>query len=112
MREIKFRAWDGEKFVKIQFDINPKYWASDMLDAFAWEQCTGLKDSNGKEVYEGDVMKDQYGGWVGKVYYSLDRAAFMISGSDGDKAPVPYNEEFCTWVVIGNIHENPELLDN
>ena len=73
-------------------------------------QFTGLKDCNGKEIYEGDVTDDNVG--IGSVEYSEKYAGFRVN----------YHNGYCKWFydyldsekrtleIIGNIHENPELL--
>ena len=75
-------------------------------------QCTGLYDKNGKEIYEGDVIKaDSENGEVsGDVRWDGIRAAFYIRFGDYDiyfpSGPKPERFE-----VIGNIYENTELLN-
>lgn len=78
-------------------------------------QSTGLKDKNGVEIFEGDILVNQYGN-VGYVAYLQQEAGFVVvkKKSDyrlghrntGESYDVSNNHE-----VIGNIHSNPELLE-
>lgn len=68
------------------------------------EQYTGLRDKNGNEIYEGDVIQNKHG-VVEEVVFSIDSFAC--------KKETNYRT-MCDWeevTVIGNIHENPELLE-
>lgn len=134
-REIKFRAWDKEtkkmhyQLVKprtdkntrdeliIQFDCTgysarteSKFIGSDCL-----MQYTGLKDKNGREIFEGDVVKimQKTETLLDKVIYDNHLCGFRFEGSVNDYC------DFCDWLregaefeVIGNIYENPKLLNN
>ena len=69
---------------------------------------TGLKDKNGKEIYGGDILDDGEG-HIGKVLYNERIASFAYEwGICGSTFMSLYTSDM---KVIGNIHENPELLE-
>ncbi|WP_367376043.1 YopX family protein [Lentilactobacillus kefiri] len=125
-REIKFRAWHmsfGPKW-PMQKMVHGK--ASSILalaemspDEYIVEQYTGLKDANGKEIYEGDILAWHSNiyrkhDWVGLVLYR--GAGFAVQESDKSYSSPEWLDCACRKdaniiEVIGNIHENPELLE-
>jgi len=122
-REIKFRAWDGEQMLnRTLFDRNWYTWENKCVrgavpnDARALEvmQYTGLKDKNGKEIYEGDIMDydDPEDSSVFAVEFS--NGAFRAGYIDWtvDLIYPTLNGINSQCRVIGNIYENPELLDD
>lgn len=107
MREIKFRAWDKEKREMILLEPNTSY--SDFKN-FELSQYTGLKDKNGKEIYEGDIFTDDD--------CSKKRFIFEYNGLNLTVREVGYRigslfitDDMIKLEVIGNIYENPELLE-
>lgn len=108
-REIKFRAWS--KINKIM--LKPKDlsgWTLEMInaDTFISMQYTGLKDKNGIEQFESDIVKRN--GIIGEIRWDNLEARFRIC-CDNAK-PIPCNYPVGSdWEVIGNIYENPDLLD-
>lgn len=73
------------------------------LGEYVLMQFTGLKDSKGKEIYEGDVVKFIEENLIGEIRYQDD--AFVMGGL-GIKSAARFPEKY---KIIGNIYENPEL---
>lgn len=155
MREIKFRAWDGQRMF---YGILPWAWDSviktgfwycsqsrDNNDVAKFEvdvqmskkdfiimQYTGLKDKNGKEIYEGDIIC--HVNYIDKPKYIIRFGIGYIDASDFEDYSIKINGFYLESIkkkkdeygygyppsimniydyseVIGNIYENPELLE-
>lgn len=128
MREIKFRAWlkRDKRMLPVKsiiFETNrvsvrlrERLWVSTEFDEIELMQFTGLKDKNGKEIFEGDIIKcsDGHDYYFGVVAYDKDYGNFgVIEDNDEDMDPFGYLFEWKNveeLEVVGNKYENPELL--
>ena len=115
MREIQFRVWDSynKKMIPTEGGFSLGSADSEMVGGpdYPVMQYTGLKDKNGKEVYESDIVIGIYNK-IGIIqYYALTpRSGFGIQYWDKDS--LRWSDEIgLEFEVIGNIYENPELLE-
>lgn len=138
MREIKFRAWDKQAKEMLTWlehsdwikDAIPHCHGDEWTERCIVEQYTGLKDKNGKEIYEGDKVEMEY-------KLNNEKSIGIVKMIDGcwsldftylpeHKRPYdPYNkilrrQDYLkmftmshqkTALIVGNRHENPELLE-
>ena len=129
MREIKFRVWDktfkmmlSPELVDIDFNegkievttdtLRYEEVYTDEIKDFVLMQYTNLKDKNGKEIYEGDILKVKFDTETINLYVRYDMGEYLL---------VKYGEwedslYACMWFheveVVGNIYENKDLIKN
>lgn len=125
MRPIRFRAWHGRG--KNMFVINERMHLQ--LQGNSWKiidvsfgsqfmsswdkdsdnvlmQYTGLKDVNGKEIYEGDILTTE----SGYGYVVWEDAAFAIKSPGSEAVDWVHSSVFNSSEIIGNIYSNPAFL--
>lgn len=111
MREIKFRAYSRASGNMIH---NPFYQGAGLNDIFSeatnfvYMQYTGLKDNNGIEIYEGDIMRSR--NWRTREHYHRTVKYFGGQFIYKPNLGVLY-DHIPSGEVVGNIYENPELLE-
>ncbi len=113
-RELRVKAWRTKAKV-----MSPVWTMLDVItfsgaagglansDEVIWLQLVGLRDSEGKEVCEGDIVSG-FDGLVGVIKWSNEDAAFVFSSKTG--GAMLCQQYLDNFEIIGNIYQNPELI--
>ena len=119
-REIKFRAWD-KHYNSMEY-INDLYWFEENGihdfndDNYIFMQNTGLKEKNGNDIYDSDIVKVTWGS--GKIvfyevkYYGSLGYHYLRDTKNKEDDDIICIYDYSQMDVIGNVFDNPELLKN
>lgn len=125
MRTLKFRGYSTERkewfYGYLVYDFNQPYIVGRVVEANEeyinferWEpvdpksvgQFTGLRDKNGKEIFEGDIVKHQWNGCEEEGPFIVESLEWAYIENRNEKN----GKLTCISEIIGNIYENPSLL--
>lgn len=132
-REIKFRIWLGDRYKQYpqgdkRCSHSPCMYGNigeigvlefQQRENYVIQQYTGLKDTNGEEIYEGDILERIGNGSFCKIVVSWsDKECCFVHNNVNNLhgSPSPLHDNFVNlcdwtyWIVCGNIFDNPELL--
>lgn len=121
MKKIDFKAWDTKRkmftnfmivdnMFKFMDKVTGAWIRDDEQKRFKLLQYTGLKDKNGVKIFEGDVLFHPLQGRRKVFYpYSETVASYGLRDIDNEFGST-LQDSHAVWEVIGNIHDNPELI--
>ena len=115
MTELKFRAWDYNEMsynitkLKCNNGLVEGFYLDDVYNFGHIMQYTGLKDINGKEIYEGDIIKKI--GLEINFIVVFNCVSFCIQDYENPHHNLSLLDCDACFEIIGNIYENPELLE-
>lgn len=123
MREFKFRAWDTEKqeMATVNFiglndyevgmeDEECRRWRATYPYVCRLMQYTNLKDKNGKEIYEGDILKVKLDDGEANLYVKYTNGEYCVVNEGKWEDSLYIYMYFGDVEVVGNIYENEDLL--
>ncbi len=112
--ETTIKHWDGRQEtvgVTIAYKVEEGFLEDTLVDPSSVGQYTGLKDKNGKRIFEGDIIRKTNEGRHAQIFTADIRTSFCTN-EKVYYGPCDYVIESCEYEIIGNIHDNPELLED
>lgn len=113
---FKFRVWDKyynnywtneEVKNNIEWLLYPD---NENIEDVIIEQCTGLRDKNGKLIYEGNIVENE-NGKIFVIEWCQDKLGYVARTNNPEETLESLDISWDCWKIIGNIHENPEFLN-
>lgn len=112
MRYFNFRVWDRSLGTWHYFSLHPLDGLFDLddraIDGSSLTQMTGLKDKNGKDIFEGDVLQDRLGG---RCVVRFESARYILVQARGAVYWPLSSDSSSHYEIIGNVIESPQLID-
>lgn len=122
----EFRAWDGEEMIYIS---DSAFWSLKIEASAEWVlyyksrihcrkssetglmQYLGIEDVEGEQIFEGDILRNESGAH-GLVWWNQEKGRYYLLSPDGDTVGLARETiKWDAWRIIGNVHENPEIMD-
>lgn len=107
---LNFRAWHAETKGYYYFNIyDLRKYSLDEYDDDDIEQCTGLEDKNSHLIYENDFIQAKNGN-IYLIEWCQEKLGFVARTNNPDDTLESLDISLCEWEIVGNIHENEDLL--
>ena len=114
MREIKFRVWDDDNKDMEYWGLQGRnYYACSGEERYHIMQYTGLRDKNDARIYEGDIIKSPFEAEYSVGVVEMNQGHWSIGQPSTGLFDVEelYEDDWIKCTVLGNIYENPDLME-